>query len=155
VVEMAHAGGVSVGINLNPNNACNWRCAYCQVEGLILGSGPALDLDLNRLAFAVLSIDLREHMGCVNSVPSFNAEDAVPGAKPGLDAGQQLLGQQPVAGVILRVSITQGGGMCKQVISPGHNAKLWVGFIALQASHPDAPACQRFPQQTGRFLSKR
>jgi wyosine [tRNA(Phe)-imidazoG37] synthetase (radical SAM superfamily) len=45
-VVSRRAGGVSVGINLNPNNACNWRCAYCQVEGLTLGSGPALDLDL-------------------------------------------------------------------------------------------------------------
>lgn len=27
--------GVSLGINLNTNNACNWRCIYCQVEGLI------------------------------------------------------------------------------------------------------------------------
>ena len=24
------ARGVSIGINLNPNNACNWRCVYCQ-----------------------------------------------------------------------------------------------------------------------------
>jgi wyosine [tRNA(Phe)-imidazoG37] synthetase (radical SAM superfamily) len=36
--------GVSIGINLNPNNACNWRCIYCQVEGLVRGSAPALDL---------------------------------------------------------------------------------------------------------------
>ena len=45
-VVSRRAGGVSVGINLNPNNACNWRCAYCQVEELTLGPGPALDLDL-------------------------------------------------------------------------------------------------------------
>jgi wyosine [tRNA(Phe)-imidazoG37] synthetase (radical SAM superfamily) len=40
------AGGVSVGINLNPNNACNWRCIYCQVPNLHRGSAPAIDLDL-------------------------------------------------------------------------------------------------------------
>jgi wyosine [tRNA(Phe)-imidazoG37] synthetase (radical SAM superfamily) len=40
------AGGVSVGINLNTNNACNWRCVYCQVPDLALGSAPAVDLDL-------------------------------------------------------------------------------------------------------------
>ncbi|MEW6073253.1 MAG: radical SAM protein [Planctomycetota bacterium] len=40
--------GVSVGINLNPNNACNWRCRYCQVPGLVFGKGPAIDLDLLR-----------------------------------------------------------------------------------------------------------
>jgi wyosine [tRNA(Phe)-imidazoG37] synthetase (radical SAM superfamily) len=38
------AGGVSVGINLNPNNACNWRCIYCQVPDLKLGTAPPVDL---------------------------------------------------------------------------------------------------------------
>jgi wyosine [tRNA(Phe)-imidazoG37] synthetase (radical SAM superfamily) len=38
------AGGVSVGINLNPNNACNWHCAYCQVPGLVRGKAPHIDL---------------------------------------------------------------------------------------------------------------
>lgn len=38
------AGGVSVGINLNPNNACNWHCVYCQVPGLTRGGPPAIDL---------------------------------------------------------------------------------------------------------------
>lgn len=45
-VVSRRAGGVSLGINLNPDNACNWRCAYCQVPGLKRGSGPPLDLDL-------------------------------------------------------------------------------------------------------------
>jgi len=40
------AGGVSIGINLNPNNACNWRCIYCQVPGLRRGSAPRIDLSL-------------------------------------------------------------------------------------------------------------
>ncbi len=38
------SGGLSVGINLNPNNACNWHCVYCQVPGLTRGSAPAVDL---------------------------------------------------------------------------------------------------------------
>lgn len=38
------AGGVSVGINLNTNNACNWRCIYCQVPDLARGAAPAVDL---------------------------------------------------------------------------------------------------------------
>lgn len=38
------AGGVSVGINLNPDRACNWHCAYCQVPGLIRGAAPEIDL---------------------------------------------------------------------------------------------------------------
>ncbi len=40
------AGGVSVGINLNVNNACNWACVYCQVDGLTRGGPPPIDLDL-------------------------------------------------------------------------------------------------------------
>jgi wyosine [tRNA(Phe)-imidazoG37] synthetase (radical SAM superfamily) len=38
--------GVSVGVNLNPNRACNWRCVYCQVPGLVRGKGPPIDLAL-------------------------------------------------------------------------------------------------------------
>ena len=45
-VVSRRAGGVSVGINLNPNNACNWRCIYCQVPGLVRGAAPQLDLEL-------------------------------------------------------------------------------------------------------------
>ena len=38
------SGGLSIGINLNPNNACNWRCIYCQVPDLIRGSSPKIEL---------------------------------------------------------------------------------------------------------------
>jgi wyosine [tRNA(Phe)-imidazoG37] synthetase (radical SAM superfamily) len=44
-VVSRRAGGVSVGLNLNPNKACNWRCVYCQVPGLSYGNAPAIDLD--------------------------------------------------------------------------------------------------------------
>jgi wyosine [tRNA(Phe)-imidazoG37] synthetase (radical SAM superfamily) len=43
-VVSRRAGGLSVGINLNPNNACNWRCIYCQVPGLVYGMAPTIDL---------------------------------------------------------------------------------------------------------------
>lgn len=43
-VVSRRAGGVSIGINLNPNNACNWRCVYCQVPGLVRGAAPEIDL---------------------------------------------------------------------------------------------------------------
>jgi wyosine [tRNA(Phe)-imidazoG37] synthetase (radical SAM superfamily) len=43
-VVSRRAGGVSVGINLNPNNACNWRCIYCQVPDLKRGSAPPIDM---------------------------------------------------------------------------------------------------------------
>jgi wyosine [tRNA(Phe)-imidazoG37] synthetase (radical SAM superfamily) len=43
-VVSRRAGGVSVGVNLNPNNACNWRCVYCQVPELKRGAAPRIDL---------------------------------------------------------------------------------------------------------------
>ncbi len=43
-VVSRRAGGVSVGVNLNPNNACNWACVYCQVPNLSRGTAPAIDL---------------------------------------------------------------------------------------------------------------
>ena len=38
------SGGLSIGINLNPNNACNWQCIYCQVPDLQRGNAPKIDL---------------------------------------------------------------------------------------------------------------
>lgn len=52
-VVSRRAGGVSIGINLNPNNACNWRCIYCQVPGLVRGIAPPIDL-------ALLECELRD-----------------------------------------------------------------------------------------------
>ena len=45
-VVSRRAGGVSVGINLNTNNACNWRCIYCQVPDLKRGPAPVTDLSV-------------------------------------------------------------------------------------------------------------
>jgi len=40
------SGGLSIGINFNTNNACNWHCVYCQVPNLTLGAAPELDFKL-------------------------------------------------------------------------------------------------------------
>lgn len=53
-VVSRRAGGVSVGINLNVNNACNWACIYCQVPDLTRG-GP-LPIDLNQLEAELRSL---------------------------------------------------------------------------------------------------
>jgi wyosine [tRNA(Phe)-imidazoG37] synthetase (radical SAM superfamily) len=45
-VVSRRAGGVSIGINLNVNNACNWRCVYCQVPNLKRGTPDKIDLAL-------------------------------------------------------------------------------------------------------------
>lgn len=47
-VVSRRAKGVSIGINLNPNNACNWACVYCQVPDLKRGAAPAIDRVLLR-----------------------------------------------------------------------------------------------------------
>lgn len=45
-VVSRRAGGVSLGINLNPNNKCNWQCVYCQVPNLQRGVADKVDLTL-------------------------------------------------------------------------------------------------------------
>ncbi|MDD1622227.1 MAG: radical SAM protein [Methylococcaceae bacterium] len=45
-VMSRRAGGLSIGINFNPNNACNWRCIYCQVPDLQRGNAPEMDFGL-------------------------------------------------------------------------------------------------------------
>jgi len=49
------AGGLSIGINFNTNNACNWGCVYCQVPDLSIGTAPELDFEL-------LASELREFL---------------------------------------------------------------------------------------------
>ena len=39
-------GGLSIGINFNINNVCNWRCIYCQVADLKIGAAPDMDFKL-------------------------------------------------------------------------------------------------------------
>ncbi|HQT69883.1 MAG TPA: radical SAM protein [Thiobacillus sp.] len=55
-VVSRRAGGVSVGVNLNPNNACNWACVYCQVPDLVRGTAPEINL-------AQLEAELRTLLG--------------------------------------------------------------------------------------------
>ena len=61
-VVSRRAGGVSVGVNLNPNNACNWACIYCQVPNLKRGGPPPMDLarlekELRRMLADILEGD--------------------------------------------------------------------------------------------------
>ncbi|MGH8559244.1 MAG: radical SAM protein [Methylococcales bacterium] len=70
-VVSRRAGGVSIGINLNPNNACNWRCVYCQVPDLMRGNAPLIDrtlleLELRTFLDDVLTSDFYERYGVEN-----------------------------------------------------------------------------------------
>ena len=61
------SGGLSVGINLNTNNACNWRCIYCQVPNLTRGSAPPVNLK-------ALQTELEEFLGSILSGEFYKAE---------------------------------------------------------------------------------
>ena len=50
VVVSRRSGGVSIGVNLNPEKYCNFDCVYCQVDRTVRG-GPVLrKIDLPQLA---------------------------------------------------------------------------------------------------------
>ena len=53
-------GGLSIGINFNTNNACNWRCIYCQVPDLKIGAAPKIDLELLEQELRAFLIDVKE-----------------------------------------------------------------------------------------------
>lgn len=52
------AQGISLGINLHPNHACNWQCIYCQVPGLHRGHSPTIRIAqlINELQACLQSI---------------------------------------------------------------------------------------------------
>lgn len=45
-VVSRRAGGLSLGINLNTNNACNWQCIYCEIPNLTRGKPEPIDIKL-------------------------------------------------------------------------------------------------------------
>jgi len=57
------AGGISIGVNLNPDKFCNFRCIYCQIDRTEPGETDAVDLatladELDRMLELVASGDL-------------------------------------------------------------------------------------------------
>ena len=68
-VVSRRAGGVSVGINLNTNNACNWACVYCQVPGLTRGGPLPVDLLVLERELGTLLDDILKGDFLVRRVP--------------------------------------------------------------------------------------
>jgi len=100
-VVSRRAGGVSLGVNLNPNNACNWRCIYCQVPDLKRGGPPPIDLarledELRRMLEAIvyghfMASQVPEGMRRLNDVAlSGNGE---PTSAPEFPAVVELIGR--------------------------------------------------------------
>ncbi len=119
-VVSRRARGVSLGVNLNPNNACNWRCVYCQVPGLVRGVGPAIDLallerELEEMLAALLDGDYMErHVPAearrLNDVAlSGNGE---PTGSPDFEAALEVVGcaleRRGLVGSLKVVLITNG-----------------------------------------------
>jgi len=44
-VMSRRAGGLSIGINLNPDKVCNFDCPYCQVDRTVPGGSREVDLE--------------------------------------------------------------------------------------------------------------
>jgi len=106
------AGGVSVGINLNTNNACNWACVYCQVPDLARG-GP-LPVDL-----ALLEQELRSFLNvAVNG--DFMAQQVPPEARQLMDIafsgnGEPTSASEFLAAVDIAVQILSEFGLLESM----------------------------------------
>jgi len=136
------AGGVSLGINLNPNHACNFRCAYCQVEDLTRGGGPVIDLErLERELCSLLDdIDsgdwLHEHAADESAqlVSIAFSGDGEPTTSPGFEEAVALVArvreERGLAADVKLVVITNGS----QALKPGVVA----GMRALSAAGGEA-----------------
>ena len=140
------AQGLSVGINLNPNNACNWRCVYCQVPNLKRGGPPPIDLalletELRRLLAEVVQGDylarqVPEGMRRLHDVAfSGNGE---PTSAPEFPAAVGLVGRVladfGLAGRIKLVLITNGSLADRAPVQAGvrtlagMNGEVWFKF---------------------------
>jgi len=63
------SGGLSIGINLNPDKACNFDCIYCQVDRT--SPGAVKDVDLDRLRVELKAMLEAVMSGEVQREPEF------------------------------------------------------------------------------------
>jgi wyosine [tRNA(Phe)-imidazoG37] synthetase (radical SAM superfamily) len=54
------SGGVSIGLNLNPDKACNFDCVYCQVDRTVPAQTCRMDLDRLETELTTLLGDARD-----------------------------------------------------------------------------------------------
>lgn len=158
--------GVSIGINLNPNRACNWRCVYCQVEGLVRGKGPAIDL-------ARLERELRGFLGAVVSgdwLARHAPEDArrlndiafsgdgestsSPDFAAAVDVARRVRAELDIADTVKLVLITNGSLVHQREVQAGlralgeRNGELWFKLdsatdAGMRAVNDVAPGMER------------
>lgn len=114
------AGGVSLGINLNTNNACNWACVYCQVPGLTRGGPEPIDLTQLEAELAgvlaahsagkpVGGIDLQQEARVVDVAFSGNGE---PTSAPEFGAALEIVARQLAAsGLAVPIRLITNGSL--------------------------------------------
>lgn len=124
-VVSRRAQGVSIGVNLNPNDACNWRCVYCQVPNLKSGKGPAIDLERLGLELELLLDDLIDGDFMQRRVPEGSRRlndiafsgNGEPTSSPNFQAAIEVVGDQlakrALIGKLKLVLITNGSLMHK------------------------------------------
>jgi wyosine [tRNA(Phe)-imidazoG37] synthetase (radical SAM superfamily) len=151
-VVSRRAGGVSVGINLNPNNACNWACVYCQVPDLTRGTAPDTDLaqleaELRAMLADVLHGDFMltrvpEEARRLNDIAlSGNGEPTSAKAFPQvIDRIGQVMADFDLVGKIKLVLITNGSLIDRPRVQDGLrkmaglNGEVWFKFDSATAS---------------------
>lgn len=119
-VVSRRAGGLSVGVNLNVNNACNWACVYCQVPDLVRGGPPRVDVEvltaeLSEMLDDVLNGDflarrVPEAMRCLADV-AFSGNGEPTSSEqflPAVEAVLAVLEQRGLAGRVPIRVITNG-----------------------------------------------
>lgn len=130
-VVSRRAGGVSVGVNLNPNNACNWACVYCQVPNLVRGTAPPVDLaqlemELRTMLHAIMHGDFMqkqvpEDMRRLNDIAlSGNGEPtSAPEFTAVIEVIGRLLTEFDLFGKIKIVLITNGSLLGRKQVQAG------------------------------------
>jgi len=63
------SGGLSIGVNLNPDKVCNFDCVYCEVDRKILGKTSTVDL--SQVRDELVAMIHRAHDGELAKEPKF------------------------------------------------------------------------------------
>ena len=165
-VVSRRAGGVSVGINLNPNRACNWRCVYCQVPGLVRGKGPEIDLALLERELRGLLTEITRGDWLARHAPegarrlndvAFSG-DGEPTSSPSFPAAVEVsakvLAELGLLGRVARVLITNGSLLHQAAVQRGvrglavHRGEVWFKLDSatesgMRAINDSAPGLER------------
>jgi wyosine [tRNA(Phe)-imidazoG37] synthetase (radical SAM superfamily) len=72
-VVSRRAGGLSIGVNLNPDKVCNFDCPYCQVDRTVPGGPAAIDVPVLRVELDALLDEVAA--GTLWSRPPFDTTD--------------------------------------------------------------------------------